>query len=707
MDERHFTRPPEDAVLTTPLLVVGGSTAAYAATLAALQAGTAVCLVQPTQLVGGQYTAQALPASDDPPLLAPKLMLPPGLVDPQQLEEGELFCGSRSLKRFRERQRQLQPVGGKVVANPGASWVSHFSVTTTTAARALEEPLLAFLEAGSLTLIPFADPVAVQTQATAGGPRRVTGVTFEDRQRPVRFEVLAGLVIEATDLGDLLELGGIESRVGQEARSETGEAVLPEEARPQCQQAFTFGIVVEQAVPTEAEKVAAPQGHDQEPWLRAAEFPHVFWVREAGRWRAWPFFDANGMFRYRRLACSSPSPQVRRGDVSVLNWGVSPLGRGGHPPLQGVLGCGNDYLHGTLVGVSRAERQRQLQRGRDRAQAYLHCLQSEHGLAIRPRGDLTWTSDGIALEPYIREARRGVAVTTVRHEDVASRFFPGQRRARTFSDSVGIGQYHYLDFHPNAAAGHVELGEAGKASLPFTLPLGALIPLQTDRLLLSAKSIGTTHITNAAYRMHPVEWAIGEAGGHLAAFALREAVEPRQVRSEERRLRRFQAELTRHGIPLVWFNDLGHDDPDFTAIQLLSVAGHLPPVPGAGLNFRPREAASRATAVATLTGVLGWEPLIPPQPTFRDVTTSHPAYGSIEAMAARGAVSGVGGGRFAPALPVTGEQLAILISRTAPGAPATLFAGTPRDGQALVRRQLARVLQRLWTFRLEAPFSPP
>jgi hypothetical protein len=54
MDERHFTRPPEGAVLTTPLLVVGGSTAAYAATLAALEAGTAVCLVQPNRLVERQ-----------------------------------------------------------------------------------------------------------------------------------------------------------------------------------------------------------------------------------------------------------------------------------------------------------------------------------------------------------------------------------------------------------------------------------------------------------------------------------------------------------------------------------------------------------------------------------------------------------------------------------------------------------------------------
>ena len=42
--------------------------------------------------------------------------------------------------------------------------------------------------------------------------------------------------------------------------------------------------------------------------------------------------------------------------------------------------------------------------------------------------------------------------------------------------------------------------------------------MTTDGLILSAKSIGTTHITNAAYRMHPVEWAIGEASGFLAVF---------------------------------------------------------------------------------------------------------------------------------------------------------------------------------------------
>jgi hypothetical protein len=696
MDERLFHRPAAGERRRVPVLVVGGSTAAYAATLAALRAGSPVLLAQPTRQVGGQFTAQALPAPDDPPQLAPKRLQPRDRLDPAQLEDGQLFCGSRSMRAFRERQRQLQPVAGAVVGNPGASWVSHFSVRPDTAANALEEPLLPYLASGALTLVPEVDPVALEWDGGA-----VRAVTFLGRQDGSRFSVEAEVVIEATDLGDLLEVGGIAARIGQEGRGDTGEAVLPAEARPECQQAFTFGIVVEKAMPRDDERLPAPAGLDREPWLHAAEFPAVFWVRQGDGWQGRGFFESGGMFRYRRLACSASDAVVRDGDVTVLNWGVSPHGTDDGPPGPGERGNGNDYRHGNLVGVSRAERTVQLQRGRERAQAYLHVLQSRWGLPLRPRGDLTWTPDGIALEPYIREARRGVALTTIRHEDVAARFFPGAARARTFDDSVGIGAYHYLDFHPNLAEGHVDLGSDGATSLPFTIPLGALLPVDADGLVLSAKSIGTTHITNAAYRMHPVEWAIGEAGGRLAAFAVGEGVRPRDVRADQGLLRRFQAELCREGIPIVWFNDVGHDDPDFAAIQVLAAAGILPGEEPRHLRFVPAGRVSRAVAAVALVGVLGLAPASPAAASFVDVPPDHVAFGSIETLRSLGVVAGVGNGRFAPAADLTREQLAILIARSAPAAPSSLWPDDlRRDRQALLRRELSRVLHRLLEHRL-------
>jgi len=40
-------------------------------------------------------------------------------------------------------------------------------------------------------------------------------------------------------------------------------------------------------------------------------------------------------------------------------------------------------------------------------------------------------------------------------------------------------------------------------------------------LLPACKNLGVTHITNGCYRLHPVEWNIGEAVGALAAFCVR------------------------------------------------------------------------------------------------------------------------------------------------------------------------------------------
>jgi hypothetical protein len=683
LDDLVFLRPENGQVLQYPIVVVGGSTAAYSAALGALEAGAKVCLVQPQSVLGGQFTAQALSAPDDAPLMAPKAFIPTDRQDPNQIDNPAEFCLSKAQKRFRDRQRQLQPVAGKVIQNPGGSWVSHFSVTPVAAAIALNQGIEPYLQTNQLTIIPFSEPTQVLIQETEGEYRRVTGVVFQDLQNGTQFTVNGDVVIEATDLGDLLELGNIESRVGQESRSETGEAILPEEPQPLCQQAFTFCAVVEKSLSSVS--IPAPVGYDSEPWLQSKEFPTMFWAN--GKEQA--FFDAMGIFRYRRLQRSTEDSTVQFQDVSVMNWGKSPLG------LNAPKGCGNDYCFGAvLTGVSREERQQVVQRGRDRTQAYLHCLQTTAAPELSPRGDLTWTTDGIALEPYIREARRGVALTTIRHEDVAEKFFPDAARARSFEDSVGIGQYHYLDFHPNEASGHVDLGQEGNRSLPFTIPLGALIPLRTEGLILSAKSIGTTHITNAAYRMHPIEWAIGEAGGHLAAFALREGVPMRKVVSNQRLTRKFQGHLASYGIPLFWFNDISHEDPDFESIQVLAAAGIVRTENVRNLNFNPQGVVSRAVVAVAIVNVLGLELINPAISTFKDVPPEHFAFSSVETLFAQGVIRGVGRQRFGAELATTREQLAIMLGKTVAAPEEILFKDFLSDRQPLQRRELSRVLSR-------------
>lgn len=696
--EEMFTRPADGSTLNSPILVAGGSTAAYSATLTALRMNVNVCLVQPQKVVGGQFTAQGLPASDDGDLLRQK--------QTYSQVAGEKFAISKTQRRFRERQRDLQPVAGRRQSNPGGAWVCPITTTPVVAAKALNEPLVPYLQSGKLTLIVESDPVEVlmaqtqtpqtQTPQSQAGRSQVTGVRFRDRTTGHQFTVNSPVVIEATDFGDLLELANLPSRVGQEARSDTGEAILREQAIPACQQSFTFNVLVERTPFGKGQRVAPPPGYDKDYWLDAYEFTGNYWLQKSSGWAKRTFFEPFGIFRYRRiLRRSLNEKKVSAGDVAVINWGTSP-----HP--EKVQCCGNDFRFGHLIGVSRAERAQLVQKARDRAQAYIYYLQT-HGVAnMKSRGDLTWTSDGIAIEPYIREARRGIAITTIRHEDVAESFFPNQARARCFDDSVGIGQYHYLDLHGNLVKGHITPKGKDVIALPFSLPAKSLVPMTTDGLVLSAKSLGTTHITNAAYRMHPMEWAIGEASGFLAVFAAWTGESPRTIVETLPLLRKLQGFVARNGVPIFWFDDVAHDDPDFEAIQVMAATGIIRSENADNLHFRPYANVNRAVVATALVGLLGLEKVIPEQPSFWDVRPGkHWAYGNIETLKAQGMIAGVGKGRFSPDTPITRRQLSFLIKASVPDVYEQAFARLKVDKTPLSRRELSRAFYEVMKHQLD------
>ena len=111
---------------------------------------------------------------------------------------------------------------------------------------------------------------------------------------------------------------------------------------------------------------------------------------------------------------------------------------------------------------------------------------------------------------------------------------------------------------------------------PFQIPLGALVSRHLDNLLAACKNIGTTHITNGCYRLHPVEWNIGEAAGALAAFCLGQQQTPADVCSSAALRRQYQQTLLAAGVPLYWYEDVPLGHPAFAAVQMLAVEGIWP-----------------------------------------------------------------------------------------------------------------------------------
>jgi hypothetical protein len=138
-----------------------------------------------------------------------------------------------------------------------------------------------------------------------------------------------------------------------------------------------------------------------------------------------------------------------------------------------------------------------------------------------------------------------------------------KRRTRStiYPDSVGIGHYA-IDFHPcmvmspPEAPGNKEReGErqgAGQA-YPFQIPLRAMIPQKINNMLVAGKSIATSHIAAAAYRVHSFEWSSGAAAGITAAFALDKGIAPYelvdQLPRQEPQLQELRKRIEKTGNP--------------------------------------------------------------------------------------------------------------------------------------------------------------
>jgi hypothetical protein len=174
-------------------------------------------------------------------------------------------------------------------------------------------------------------------------------------------------------------------------------------------------------------------------------------------------------------------------------------------------------------------------------------------------------------------------------QDIVDEYQKGPR-ARWFADSVGTG-FYMVDIHACGA------NERGRMMMPkpFQVPLSTLLPRENINFLPAGKNIGVTHLTNGAFRLHPIEWMVGEAAGTVASLAIANGSLPDADAVQE--------DLARAGVPLVWFDDMHVDHPAFAAIQLAAIRGAYPL--GADLHAAPEAPMTRGEAAAALAAYFG------------------------------------------------------------------------------------------------------
>ncbi|HEY9606399.1 MAG TPA: FAD-dependent oxidoreductase, partial [Allocoleopsis sp.] len=161
----------------------------------------------------------------------------------------------------------------------------------------------------------------------------------------------------------------------------------------------------------------------------------------------------------------------------------------------------------------------------------------------------------------LRTALAGLEAFAVASGQKAPEDVMRRTRSTIYPDSVGIGHYA-IDFHPcmtkspPETPGNTEReGErqgAGQA-YPFQIPLRSMIPQKIDNMLVVGKSIATSHIAEAAYRVHSFEWSSGAAAGTTAAFALEKGIAPYELVDKlpqaEPQLQQLRQRLEKNGNP--------------------------------------------------------------------------------------------------------------------------------------------------------------
>ncbi|MBT2758051.1 FAD-dependent oxidoreductase [Mesobacillus foraminis] len=508
------------------LLIAGGGLGGCAASLAACSKGLRVVMTEETDWIGGQVTSQGVPPDEN-----------------RWIEE--FGCTGR-YREYRNRVRDYylrnMPVTESTqYLNPGKGLVGSLCHDPRVTLAVLYEMLSPYLLSGQLTLWNNTIVSSIEREG-AILKKAVVLNTVTSKKTAIDFNY----IIDATEAGDLLPLAKMEYVIGAESKADTDEPHATEEPEPHNIQAFTHVLAMEYR---EGENHVIPKPELYDFWK---EFQPAFWpdkllslnaphpiTHEKREYVMFPHEDKFPLWEYRRIFAADSFRLNGAGDISLMNWPQ------------------NDYFLGNVYDVTPEEKEEHLFKAKQLSLSLFYWLQTE---APRPgggkgypglklRGDVLGTPDGLAKSVYIRESRRIKAHYTIREQDVSPSFQKG-KTGKSYFDSVGIGSYS-IDLHPSISGqNYIDI-----PALPFQIPLGALLPKETDNLLAGNKNIGTTHITNGCYRLHPVEWNIGEACGALVAYCVKNQIKPLEVRETSSELESFQASLRADGFELEWPED--------------------------------------------------------------------------------------------------------------------------------------------------------
>lgn len=480
-------------VINTDVLVIGGGTGGVAAGIQSSRQKVKTIIVEPTAWLGGMLTAAGVSATDG------NHNLPSGLWE-----------------EFR--QALYKHYNAK---NLATGWVSN----TLFEPHVGDSIFKAFCKKENEYLSVLFE---YQLQKIIKQKNKIIGAVFIGAAGKM-ITIKSKICIDATELGDAMELSNTAYDVGMEDAAYSKESFAP--GKNNIIQDLTWAAILKDYGAAVDKTIPIPAGYDSTKFFKSciSKFNND---SIAAPW------GVQKMLNYGKI----------KNNKYMLNWPAS----------------GNDYYLNTIEDDV-ATRIKKYEAAKNHTLQFIYFIQKDLGYKNLGLADDEFpTTDKLALIPYNRESRRLNGLVRLNNNHLVK---PYEQPKALYRTGISVGDYP-VDHH------HHKNDNAPKIKFTFVnsynIPLGSLIPQKTDGLIVAEKNISVSNIVNGTTRLQPVVLLTGQAAGVLAAYCVKQKIQPRNAI-----IREVQQILLDAKCFIMPYVDVKPDDVYWEAIQKIGATGIL------------------------------------------------------------------------------------------------------------------------------------
>ena len=339
------------------------------------------------------------------------------------------------------------------------------------------------------------------------------------------------IIIDGTELGDLLPMLDDDYDVGMDSNEMYDENIAPE-IKNDIIQDLTFVMILKNY--NKKVKIDKPEGYDASEFYCSTSHKDCPKSDKA-------LWSPQQMMNYGKL----PNDKI------MINWPI----------------YGNDY-YSNLVEMSKEEREVVFEKAKNKSLRYLYYIQDELGFDNYSISDDEYeTDDNFPMIPYYREARRMKGQVTFSLNYIKN---PYDQKHKLYRTGVLVGDYpvdHHHDAHPEKE----KLPKLAFYPIPsYSLPFGSLISKKNSNFLVAEKSISVSNLVNGTTRLQPVVLQIGQIAGLIASESIKNNISTNEID-----IRYIQTKILNNGGYIQPYLDVEKNHPFFKAYQRIGSTGIL------------------------------------------------------------------------------------------------------------------------------------